>query len=94
MLALASECINMSRFLLRMPLDGRTCPGRKGYHPRLQVVVQGGLSCKRRGGGVGVRVGRAIAEINVEFRVAWKTLDLDLNTPKERDSKCPDGKLG
>lgn len=46
------------------------------------------------GGGVGVRVGRAIAEINVEFRIAWKTLDLDLNTPKERDSKCPDGKLG
>lgn len=46
------------------------------------------------GGGVGLRVGRAIAEINVEFRVAWKTLDLDLNTPKERDSKFPDGKLG
>lgn len=46
------------------------------------------------GGGVGVRVGRAIAEIDVEFRVAWKTLDLDINTPKESDSTCPDGKPG
>ena len=35
---------------------------------------------------MGVRVGRAIAEIDVEFRVAWKTLDLDINTPKENDS--------
>lgn len=74
-----------------MPLKEGIPSQVAGGSPR-RVVMQ--TKMREWGGGVGVRVGRAIAEIDVEFRVAWKTLDLDINTPKESDSTCPDGKLG
>ena len=87
MLVLASECINMSQFLLKMPLMGELAPEEgagslpgKGYHPRLQLESKEGLSCKW-GWGVCGRGGQW-QQLTVEFGVAQKALGLGLKPPR------------